>query len=205
MIALGPSAKRPPHIWLELEMPRSSLLVLTGALALVLAGCDRQSAEPAQPEAEGTAQLAGKIDRTFAGEAMPDVKLTDPAGTTLASAELKGKPVLLNLWATWCVPCVAEMPLLDGLAGELGDSVRVLAVSEDANGAEAVEPFFAEHKFAHLPKWMDPKNDLAVAYGGGAGLPLTVLYDAQGKEVWRVMGGYDWSTAEAREMVAEAT
>ena len=51
---------------------------------------------------------------------------------------------------------------------------------------------------------MDPQNALAVAYGGGTGLPLTVLYDAEGKEVWRVLGGYDWSSPEARELVAEA-
>ena len=80
-----------------------------------------------------------------------------------------------------------------------------MTVSQDMNGAEAVGPFFAQRKFAHLPQWLDPKNSLAVAYGGGAGLPLTVLVDAEGKEVWRVAGGYDWSTAEAREAIAEAT
>ena len=110
----------------------------------------------------------------------------------------------VNLWATWCVPCITEMPMLDELAAELGESVRVVTVSEDMTGAEAVEPFFAARNLSNLPKWMDPKNDLAVAYGGGAGLPLTVLYDAQGKEVWRILGGYDWSSAEARELVAEA-
>lgn len=190
-------------------MPRSLLLSFTCAFALLVVGCDRESAEPAQPEAsdgsENAEQLSGKVDRSFAGEAMPAVELVDPSGTTLASAELMGQPVLLNLWATWCAPCVTEMPLLDEMATEIGDSVRVITVSEDMNGAEAVEPFFAERKFAHLPKWMDPKNELAIAYGGGAALPLTVLYDAEGKEIWRVLGGYDWSSAEARELVAEAT
>ena len=188
-------------------MPRLSLVSLTCALALVLAGCDRQSGEAAQPEAaaEAGGELAGTIDRSFAGEAMPAVELSDPAGAKLATADLKGSPVLLNLWATWCVPCIAEMPMLDQLAGELGDSVKVVTVSQDINGAEAVGPFFAQRKFAHLSQWLDPKNSLAVAYGGGAGLPLTVLVDAEGKEVWRVAGGYDWSTAEAREAIAEAT
>jgi len=190
-------------------MPRFPLFSLTCAFALVLAGCDRESAEPAQPEgAEAAASgeaLTGKVDRAFAGEAMPAVVLTDPAGATLATASLAGKPVLVNLWATWCVPCVTEMPLLDELAGELGDEVRVLTVSEDIQGAEKVVPFFAERKLANLPQWMDPDNALAVAYGGGSGLPLTVLYDAQGKEVWRVAGGFDWASAEAREMIAEAT
>ena len=189
-------------------MPRSSLLALTVPFALVLAGCDRESAEPAQlqesPAAEN-AELTGELDRSFAGEAIPAVALTDPSGATLDLASLGGKPVLVNLWATWCVPCVAEMPLLDELAAELGDSVRVLTVSEDMQGAEKVEPFFAERDFAHLPQWMDPDNALAVAYGGGSGLPLTVLYDAEGKELLRVAGGFDWSSAEAREMIAEAS
>lgn len=190
-------------------MPRLPLLSLTCAFALVLAGCDRQSTEPAQPQesagAENSGQLVGKLDRSFAGQSMPVATLADPSGATLATTDLKGKPALVNLWATWCVPCIAEMPMLDELAAELGRSVRVVTVSEDMTGAEAVEPFFAARKLANLPKWMDPKNDLAVAYGGGAGLPLTVLYDAAGKEVWRISGGYDWSTAEARELVAEAT
>ena len=188
-------------------MSRLSLVSLTCALALVLAGCDRQSGEATQPEAaaDASGELTGKIDRSFAGETIPAVELTDSKGARLATADLKGTPVLLNLWATWCVPCVTEMPMLDELAGELGESVRVVTVSQDLNGAEAVGPFFAQRKLAHLPQWLDPKNSLAVAYGGGSGLPLTVLLDAKGKEVWRVAGGYDWSTAEARELVAEAT
>ena len=176
--------------------------------AALLAGCDRQSAPPAQPGEEaagaGSEQLAGTLDRSFAGEPVPAVTLTDPEGATLALGDTGGKPVLLNLWATWCAPCVAEMPLLDALAGELGEDVRVLTVSVDMQGAEAVEPFFAANSFANLPRWMDPANDLAFAYGGGAALPLTVLYDADGHEVWRVIGGYDWSSEQARAQVAEA-
>jgi thiol-disulfide isomerase/thioredoxin len=187
-------------------MPRLFVVSLTCALALVVAGCDRQSDEAAQPEAaEAGSELTGTIDRSFAGQALPAVELTDPAGATLATASLKGTPVLLNLWATWCVPCVTEMPMLDELAAELGTGVKVLTVSQDMNGAEAVVPFFAERKFAHLPQWLDPKNALAVAYGGGTGLPLTVMIDAEGKEVWRVAGGYDWSSAAAREAIAEAS
>ena len=190
-------------------MPRFASLSFTCAFALVLAGCDRQSAEPAQPEAaeaEEAGQLAGKLDRSFAGQAMPAAQLTDPAGATLALADLKGKPALVNLWATWCVPCITEMPMLNELAEELDGSVEVVTVSEDIKGAEVVTPFFAQRSLANLPQWLDPKNELAVALGGAsAGLPLTVLYDAQGKEVWRIMGGYDWSTAEARELIAEAT
>jgi hypothetical protein len=91
------------------------------------------------------------------------------------------------------------------LAGEMGDSVQVLTVSEDLEGATMVPPFFAEKGLENLPQWLDQNNDLAIAFGGGGSLPLTVLYDAQGKEVWRVIGAYDWSSEEARALLDEAS
>ena len=105
-------------------MPRSPSLLLTCTFALAVAGCDRESAQPAQPQetpaaAQTTEQLTGKLERGFAGTEMPAGQLTNPKGATLDRAALKGKPVLLNLWATWCAPCVVEMPLLDKLAAEM--------------------------------------------------------------------------------------
>ncbi|WP_328597948.1 TlpA family protein disulfide reductase [Croceibacterium soli] len=165
----------------------------------------QQQENSAAAKADATAEeLTGTLDRSHAGEPIPAVTVTDPSGASLVLAETRGKPVLLNLWATWCAPCVTEMPLLDQLAADLGDEVRVLTVSEDMKGAELVTPFFAERDLPNLPQWMDPKNDLAFAFDGGASLPLTVLYDAEGKEVWRVLGGYDWSSAEARTLIEEA-
>lgn len=149
------------------------------------------------------ASLAGTIDRSHAGELMPAVAITDPDGTRLNTGALQGGPVLLNLWATWCAPCVVEMPMLDDLAGEFGDALRVVTVSQDLQGAAKVEPFFAEKKFANLQPWLDPENALGFAMEGGV-LPTTVLYDSQGREVWRVTGEYDWSSAGAREAIAEA-
>jgi thiol-disulfide isomerase/thioredoxin len=178
-------------------------------LAGVLAGCDTQEGEGAQGGAEisdesETHAFTGFIDRTYAGRSIPEVELVDPAGITLALAETGGMPVLLNLWATWCAPCVVEMPLLDEVAAEFGPNLRVLTVSEDIQGADKVVPFFETHGFTNLPRWMDPQNDLAFSFGGGGALPLTILYDADGREVWRVIGAYDWSSDEARALVAEA-
>lgn len=188
-------------------MPRVPLLSLTCAIALLAGACDRQSAEPAQQQensAEANAEeLTGTLDRTHAGAALPEVTVTDPAGTKLNLAEASGKPMLLNLWATWCAPCVVEMPMLDAIAGEMGDRLRVVTVSEDMKGAEVVVPFFEQKGFANLPHWMDPEMDLAFGFGGGASLPLTVLYDAEGKEVWRMIGGFDWSSDEARALIEE--
>ena len=175
---------------------------------MLVAGCDRQSEDAAQPRQQPDAaapsgELAGTLDRSFAGEPIPAAELVNPAGARLALADTTGTPVLLNLWATWCAPCVVEMPLLNDLAGEFDGRLRVLTVSEDMQGADAVVPFFAARDLPNLPRWMDPANDLAFAFGGGAALPLTVLYDAQGREVWRVMGGYDWASPQARAAIAE--
>ncbi|OGS51442.1 MAG: thiol:disulfide interchange protein [Erythrobacter sp. RIFCSPHIGHO2_12_FULL_63_10] len=183
---------------------RLSLNVL--ASTLLLAACDSGADGPAQPQAEfpgDKLELTGEIDRTLAGSLMPAVNLTDPQGNTLNLGALQGQPVLLNLWATWCAPCVVEMPMLDDLADELKGKVRVVTVSQDLRGAEMVEPFFAEKGFRNLEPWLDPENELGLGYGGGS-LPLTVLFDAQGQELLRVVGGYDWSSEEARAAIEEA-
>ncbi|WP_225425675.1 TlpA family protein disulfide reductase [Pelagerythrobacter rhizovicinus] len=149
------------------------------------------------------ADLSSVIDRSRAGELMPAMTVSDPAGNRFNLAAAQGTPVLLNLWATWCAPCVKEMPQLDDLAGEYGDSLRVITVSQDMGGADKVEPFFAQMQFEHLEPWMEPELELGFALESQS-LPTTVLYDASGREVWRVVGEYDWSSAEVREAIAEA-
>lgn len=181
-------------------------LSLTLLLALPLAACDREPAPDAQEQGElegAKPGLAGTIDRSNAGELMPAIALSDPAGGQINTGALQGGPVLLNLWATWCAPCVVEMPMLDELAGEYEGALRVMTVSQDMQGAEKVEQFFAANKFENLQPWLDPENALGFGIGGGV-LPTTVLYDSAGREVWRVIGEYDWTGEEAREAINEA-
>lgn len=129
---------------------------------------------------------------------------SDPSGATLDTAELKGKPVLLNLWATWCAPCVIEMPTLDALASEMGDEVKVLTISQDMRGADVVEPFFAQRNFANLEQWLDEDAKLGEALNESGLMPLTILFDAEGKELFRVSGGYEWDSEEAMAAIREA-
>lgn len=184
-------------------MSRSPLILAVSLL--LLAGCDRAAEAPAQP-VEATAETegaAGTPTRQFAGTALPDLQFADVAGKTLDLGAIDG-PVLLNLWATWCGPCVKEMPQLDALASELEGEVRVITVSQDIRGAEVVVPFFAKHGYQRLEPWLDPETALSAQFSPEGVLPLTILFDAKGKEVLRVTGGYDWGSPEAAALVRDA-
>lgn len=93
----------------------------------------------------------------------------------------------MNLWATWCAPCVREMPTLDALAAREKASLHVLTVSQDMEPGK-VQPFLTERKLANLVAYRDP--ELQFSTGMGVSLPTTILYDASGKELWRVTGGW---------------
>ena len=134
---------------------------------------------------------------------MPDLTLSDESGTTLALRSLRGTPVLVNLWATWCAPCVVELPMLDTVAGEMDGKLRVLTVSQDMTETQKVAPFLAERGGSRLEPWLDPKSDLTFALGAQT-LPTTILYDAQGLEIWRYVGGADWTSAQSARLIAEA-
>ncbi|MGN6269091.1 MAG: TlpA family protein disulfide reductase [Sphingomonas sp.] len=195
-----------------------ALIACLLTVPLLIGGCDRQSppegqaannaAAPAPDEATspdevtGNAALpvAGAIDRSHKGEKAPAAAFLDPAGKSVSLADFRGAPVLVNLWATWCGPCVKEMPTLDALAKS--GAVRVVAVSQDLGGAAKVTPFFKAHGFTALKPYLDPKLGLGTALG--ANLPTTILYDAQGREVWRETGGYDWSGDSAKKLIADA-
>ena len=183
--------------------------LLLGALAI--GGCDRQSQAPQQAnEAMAAANSAspaepkygGTLDRSHKGEAAPASGFTDLAGKKASIAGFKGKPVLLNLWATWCAPCIKEMPTLDALAGAKGDALVILPVSQDYKGKEVVDPFLAKAGYKHLKAYLD--TEMALSTGMNATLPTTILYDSAGKEVWRMSGDYDWSGEQAAALIAEA-
>ena len=135
--------------------------------------------------------MGPRLDRRHAGESAPTDAFVDHAGKKLALADFRGHTVLVNLWATWCSPCKAEMPALDRFAARANGRVTVLPISQDAGGWHAADTFFTPGRFPALTPYLDKQTALALKLNA-AGLPTTILYDAQGREVWRVAGPLDW-------------
>ena len=146
--------------------------------------------------------MSGAVDRSHKGSRVPSISVKDGSGQQLALENVHG-PMLINLWATWCAPCVVELPMLDKVAGEQAGKLTVVTVSQDVSGMDKVPAFLSAKGGNHLKPWLDPDNTLADHYATGV-LPTTVLYDKNGREVWRVVGGLDWSSPEGRKLVAEA-
>ena len=146
----------------------------------------QESAAPAAKKAE-----TGTVDTSQAGTPAPTQAFARADGTKVTLADYRGKPVLVNLWATWCAPCVAEMPALDGLAKAKAGEMAVVGISQDLQGWEKVKPFLAKAKLQHMTILLDEEGALATTLGA-PGLPFTVLYNAAGKEIWRVNGPREW-------------
>ena len=187
--------------------------VLSMAILLSVAACDRDSGETEQEFAASNTEesadtidsgqgLAGKLDISQRGTAMVDTPFQAPDGSTVRLKDFIGKPLLVNIWATWCAPCIVEMPMLDTLAAREKARMQVLVVSQDIQGAEKVVPFFERADFQQLEPYVDPENGLSFGFGSGL-MPTTVLYDAEGKEVWRVVGAMDWDGAKAATLLED--
>jgi thiol-disulfide isomerase/thioredoxin len=129
-----------------------------------------------------------------------DIAVTTRDGRSMRLAELKGQPLLVNFWATWCAPCVREMPSLERLAAERGSSLAVLAISVDRRGEAVVGPFIERQAISKLPIYLDSKSELAHAFGV-EGIPTTILIDREGREVGRYLGPADWNGAAAHRLL----
>ena len=132
----------------------------------------------------------------------PVTTIYDPDGQPVRLGDYRGEVVVLNLWATWCPPCVAEMPTLAALAKHYeGQPVRVLAVSIDRpTEIDKARTFIGQH--APLAFYSDPNMKLAFDLVPPApGMPTTVIYGADGIERARLSGGADWGGEDAKAVV----
>ncbi len=142
----------------------------------------------------------GQLIETKPAKPVPELTLTDLAREQPASlAAYRGKPLIVNLWATWCGPCIKEMPSLEKLAADFKDKgVAVVAVSEDRGGKFVVDPFLKDHAIAGLPVFLDKTMSTMKAMKQTTILPMTLLIDADGNEIGRVVGDRDWDSPESK-------
>ncbi len=174
------------------------LTLFFGALALFLAA-------PAVPAyAAGDPPLKGEM-RDFTlqkpPKPAPPLSFTDMGGKELTLADFKGKLVVVNLWATWCAPCIKEMPSLDRMNARLaGQGLVLLAISQDRGGAKTVAPFLERLGLKSLPAYLDPKGGVQRALGV-RGLPTTIVFDQEGRELGRFEGDANWDGSDARELL----
>ena len=121
----------------------------------------------------------------------PEVGFTDADGNPASLADFKGKPTVVNLWATWCQPCLKEMPSLERLQSQFEGKLTVAAVSEDRGGAKQVGPFVDKLELHKVKVYLDPKSDVGHAFNV-RGLPTSIVLDAAGRVVGRVEGAAEW-------------
>jgi thiol-disulfide isomerase/thioredoxin len=187
---------------------------------ILLAGCDSGSkptgqAQPTTSAAtengkradiglESASGLRATLSYKFAGGQAPVAVFTGADGRDVSLSDFAGRPLLVNIWATWCAPCKAEMPTLDALAEMEEGRVSVIAVSQDLEGRTPVRVFFDKAAIANLEPYTDRDNALLAAFGNNIALPTTILYNSEGREVWRVMGGVEWDDTEMAKLIAEA-
>ena len=190
-----------------MPVPGSLRLIILLLVGLFATACDRQKAEAPQAPAVEDATSGKGVDRSHKGEAAPAAAFKNPVGANFTLASFKGSPVLVNLWASWCAPCVAELPTLQKLEeaqANLGSRLAVIAVSQDMAPKGSVDAFLAGKKIGRFAAYHDPEMALSSALNVQI-MPTTILYDAAGKEMWRYTGDLDWNGPEAAKLLAEVS
>jgi thiol-disulfide isomerase/thioredoxin len=160
-------------------------------------------------EAATVAGSALPIQRGEKPRPLPELRFIDADSKPRSLAEFRGRVVLLNIWATWCVPCREEMPALDRLQSMLGGpGFEVVALSIDRDGLPKVRRFYDELGLKALRIYVASDSDVTAKLGA-VGIPLTLLVDRDGNELWRKLGPAEWdqpaSVDLARKEIGEAT
>lgn len=190
-------------------LPRRRLVLAGGAAALAGFGI---GLGPAAARPEPLSELpAGLVTgtmkrfvRTLPARPMPDLEFLDANDKPVRLADSTGKVRLVNLWATWCAPCVKEMPSLDRLQAELPKSrFLVLPISLDGPSKPKVAPFYRDQKLGNLGIFYD-KGRKAMATLGVTLLPTSILVDPAGRELGRIEGDADWDSPDAIALIKAA-
>lgn len=192
--------------------------VLVGGLALYGTGSNLGNLAASGPCAEA-APVAARLAPLARGDVAafhasapakpaPAVAFKGPDGAPTDLASLRGKLLLVNLWATWCAPCKAEMPALDRLQAELGgDSFQVVAINVETRNLDKPPAWFKANGIAHLTYYGDPEGKVLPVIQsavGSTGLPTTMLIDAKGCTLGVMKGPAEWSSEDGKRLIRAA-
>jgi len=129
-------------------------------------------------------------------------ELPDVQGHLVRLADLRGRPVLINIWATWCSPCREEMPSMNALYKDYGDKgLAMVAIATDAGGRPVVAPFMQAHRLT-FPVLLDPQNMVGTQLQV-PGFPTSYLLDKRGRVIDLVIGARDWYSRQIRHLVEQ--
>lgn len=177
-----------------------TILGLAGVLYVISASLVSSAPGPLDSYARGAMSGFVSVNEP---PPQPLGRITTEEGQEITLADRRGRLVLVNFWATWCAPCVVEMPELDALQARLGsDDFEVMAISMDRTMDEA-RGFYIENGIGHLALYHDPALRLAIS-AGSRGLPTTILYDRHGGEIGRLTGEAAWGSEDAVTLIEAA-
>ena len=166
-------------------------------------GQDTMPRQAAAPQPAPSGKGLEKLVRSDSPKPLSEIRFSDGDGREVTLAGMRGKTLLVNLWATWCAPCKVEMPGLNRLQAKLGGpDFEVVAISLDWAGAEKPRQFLASNGLDKLALYFDTKKDLMQRFGA-PGLPLSILIDEQGREAARLAGSAEWDLPEAETLIRE--
>ncbi len=172
--------------------------MLPGLFLLSIATLLGTAAAKAEPPLDGE---MSKFNLSAGQAELSRVSLTDADDNDVSLAQFKGKVVLLNVWATWCGPCVEEMPKLDHLQATMGGSdFTVVPVAIDRGGAHKAMPFLARMNVSAMKPMFDQSNSIGRVLSASR-IPVSILIGRDGNEIGRLVGSADWDTPEARNLI----
>jgi len=185
-------------------MTHSAPFFLSRRFLLVVGGAVLASPALANVGPELFKGTLARFDVSRAGKSLPDVAFADSDDNSVGLADYKGKVVLLNFWATWCKPCVTEMPSLDKLQADMPkDKFIVLPLSLDGPSRPKVAPFYRDKNIESLGIFFDKGRKGMQALDVSV-LPTSILVDAQGREIGRLEGEAQWDKPEALALMKAA-